>query len=287
MDWTLGILLALGAVVLYLFACIRIVCEYERGVLFFLGRFVGVKGPGLRFVLLPVYRMRVIDIRTIVADVPEQDVITLDNVSCKVNAVIYFRVIHADQAVLQVEHYLEATGQLAQTSLRSVVGANELDALLAERDKLNDRLQTIIDTQTDPWGIKVSSVEIKHVEIPSDMRRVMARQAEAERDRRAKVIAAEGEYQAAQRLADAGEILATQPGTLQLRYLQTLVEIAAENNSTTLFPIPLELFDMFLDRAKLEPSRPRGETERPRYEPGPARARPAEPAPPPSRHSIG
>jgi regulator of protease activity HflC (stomatin/prohibitin superfamily) len=240
-GWPIGIAVAAAVVLIYLSACIRVIKEYERGVLFFFGRYVGLKLPGLRFVLVPVYRMRVIDMRTIVEDVPAQDVITLDNVSSKVNAVLYFRVIDADKAVLQVEDYRYATSQLSQTALRSVVGANELDALLAERDRLNERLQSIIDQQTDPWGIKVTSVEIKHVEVPSEMRRAMARQAEAERERRAKVIAAEGEYQAAQKLADAGEILATQPGTLQLRYLQTLVEIAAENNSTTVFPIPLEM----------------------------------------------
>jgi regulator of protease activity HflC (stomatin/prohibitin superfamily) len=244
LGWTVGIVLALGVLLVYLGTCVRVIREYERGVLFLFGRFVGVRSPGLRFVFYPVQCMTVIDTRTVVADVPEQEVITLDNVSCRVNAVIYFRVIHADKAVLQVERFLYATSQLAQTSLRSVVGANELDALLAERDQLNARLQTIIDAQTDPWGIKVSSVEIKHVEIPPEMRRMMARQAEAERERRAKVIAAEGEYQAAQRLADAAERLATQPGTLQLRYLQTLIEVAAENNSTTLFPIPIELLDL-------------------------------------------
>lgn len=245
-GWLSGLVTVALVVLGYVAVSVRIIKEYERGVLFFLGRYVGIKGPGLRFVFVPIYRMVTIDLRTIVADVPEQDVITRDNVSCRVNAVIYFRVIHADKAVLQVERFLEATSQLAQTSLRSVVGANELDALLAERDKLNNRLQTIIDEQTDPWGIKVSSVEIKHVEIPADMRRVMARQAEAERERRAKVIAAEGEYQAAQKLADAAELLATQPGTIQLRYLQTLVEVAAENNSTTVFPVPLEFMDAFL-----------------------------------------
>jgi regulator of protease activity HflC (stomatin/prohibitin superfamily) len=241
LGWPLGIALAAAVVLIYLAWCIKVIKEYERGVLFFFGRYVGLKSPGLRFILVPVYQMRVLDMRTIVEDVPAQDVITLDNVSSKVNAVIYFRVIDADKAVLQVEDYRYATSQLAQTSLRSVVGGNELDALLAERERLNERLQTIMDQQTDPWGIKVTSVEIKHVEVPPEMRRAMARQAEAERERRAKVIAAQGEYQAAQKLADAGEILATQPGTLQLRYLQTLVEIAAENNSTTIFPIPLEM----------------------------------------------
>lgn len=249
-SWMTGLLVAGGILLAYLAMCIRIVKEYERGVMFFFGRFTHVIKPGLRFVLVPVFRMQMVDLRTIVTDVPEQDVITKDNVSARVNAVIYFRVIHPDKAVLQVENYLEATSQLAQTSLRSVVGAQELDALLAERERLNDRLQTIIDNQTDPWGIKVSSVEIKHVEIPADMRRVIARQAEAERERRAKVISAEGEWQAAQKLADAAELLATQPGTIQLRYLQTLVEVAAENNSTTIFPIPLEFLETFLESAR-------------------------------------
>lgn len=256
-GWSLGVGVAALVVLVYLAACVRIVKEYERGVLFFLGRYVGVKGPGLRFVLRPVYRMVVIDMRTIVEDVPEQDVITRDNVSSRVNAVIYFRVIHADKAVLQVENFLKATSQIAQTSLRSVVGASDLDALLAERDKLNETLQAIVDEQTDPWGVKVTAVEIKHVEIPQEMRRAMARQAEAERDRRAKVISAEGEYQASQRMADAAHVLATQPGALQLRYLQTLVEVAAENNSTTLFPIPLELMDAFVRRPADERAAPR------------------------------
>lgn len=246
LGWATGVGVAAVVVLFYLSVCIRIVKEYERGVLFFLGRYAGLKEPGLRFVLVPVYRMRIVDLRTVVEDVPEQDVITLDNVSARVNAVIYFRVIHADKAVLQVVDYLKATSQIAQTSLRSVVGANDLDALLAERDKLNEKLQTIVDEQTDPWGVKVTSVEIKHVEIPHEMRRVMAQQAEAERERRAKVIRAEGEFQAAERMADAAGLLATQPGALQLRYLQTLVEVAAENNSTTLFPVPLDLFDAFV-----------------------------------------
>lgn len=241
----LGLLIAGLAVLGYLSLAIRIVKEYERGVLFFLGKYVGVKDPGLRFVFPPVYRMLIVDLRIIAEDVPPQDVITRDNVSARVNAVIYFRVVDPDKAVLRVENYRYATSQLAQTSLRSIVGAHDLDDLLSERDKLNQQLQTIIDEQTDPWGIKVTSVEIKHVDLPEDMRRVRARQAEAERERRAKVIAAEGEFQAAAKIADAAELLAKQPGTLQLRYLQTLVEIAASNNSTTVFPIPLEFLRAF------------------------------------------
>lgn len=239
-GWSIGTAIAAAALIGYLSSCIRIVKEYERGILFFFGKYVGVKGPGLRIVLTPIYRMRIVDLRIVVEDVPPQDVITLDNVSCTVNAVIRFRVVSPEAAILEVENFRYATSQLAQTSLRSVVGAHQLDDLLAERDKLNEKLQLLMDEQTDPWGIKVSSVEIKHVGVPDNMRRVMARQAEAERERRAKIIAAEGEYQAAQKISDAAAVLATQPGTLQLRYLQTLVEVAAENNSTTIFPVPLE-----------------------------------------------
>src|SRR5690606_27063366 len=197
-----------------------IVKEYERGVVFFFGRYVGLKAPGLRLVFPPMDRMSVVDLRTIVEDVAPQHIITKDNVSATVNAVIYFRVIDPDKAVLQVENYRFATSQISQTSLRSIVGSHTLDDLLAEREKLNEQLQRIIDAQTDPWGIKVSSVEIKHVDLPQEMRRIMARQAEAERERRAKVIAAEGEFQAAAKLTEAAAVLAGQPGTLQLRYLQ-------------------------------------------------------------------
>lgn len=262
LGWPLGVIVVLAVLLVYLMMCIRIVKEYQRGVLFFLGRYVGIKEPGLRFVLKPVFRMVVLDLRTIVHDVPPQDVITRDNVSATVNAVIYFRVIEPERAVLQVENYLYATGQLAQTSLRSVVGAHELDALLAEREKLNDKLQTILDENTDAWGIKVSSVEIKHVEIPQEMRRMMARQAEAERERRAKVIAADGEYQAAAKITAAAERLAEQPGTLQLRYLQTLVEVAGENNSTTLFPIPLEFLNLLGIREPVTAERSKDRAER-------------------------
>lgn len=240
-----GLLLVIVAALGYLLSSIKVIREYERGVMFFFGRYVGLRGPGLRLVLRPMYKLRIIDMRTIVEDVAPQDVITRDNVSAKVNAVLYFRVIHADKAVLQVENYRYATSQLAQTGLRSLVGANELDALLSERERLNAELQTLLDTATDPWGIKVSSVEIKHVEVPGEMRRVMARQAEAERERRAKVIASEGEFQAARKLADAAAVLAEQPGTLQLRYLQTLVEVSSGKNTVTLFPIPLEVLRAF------------------------------------------
>jgi len=244
-GFSLGFAFAALLVLFYLMSSIRIVNEYERGVLFLFGRYVGIKKPGLRFVLRPVYRMVVVDLRTIAEEVPPQDVITRDNVSARVNAVIYFRVVDPDNAILQVLNYRYATSQLSQTSLRSIVGAHDLDDLLSHRDKLNQQLQLMLDEQTDPWGIKVTSVEIKQVDLPEDMRRVMARQAEAERERRAKIIAAEGEFQAAQKMADAAEVLSRQPGTLQLRYLQTLVEIAAENNSTTVFPLPLEFLKAF------------------------------------------
>jgi regulator of protease activity HflC (stomatin/prohibitin superfamily) len=238
-----GATIAVGALVLYLATSLRIVTEYERGVMFFLGRFTGVKQPGLRLVFPPFFKMIKVDLRTIVADVPPQDVITQDNVSASVNAVIYFRVVHPDKAILQVNDFLYATSQLAQTTLRSVLGSVELDELLSQREKINEKLQSLIDQQTDPWGIKVSSVEVKHVELPEEMKRVMARQAEAERERRAKVIAADGEFQASAQLSEAARVLASQPGSLQLRYLQTLVEVAAANNSTTIFPLPLELMD--------------------------------------------
>jgi regulator of protease activity HflC (stomatin/prohibitin superfamily) len=238
------------AVVLVLFIMIlsnalRVLREYERGVIFRLGRMIGVKGPGL-IVLIPVLdRMVKVSLRTVVMDVPPQDVITRDNVSVKVNAVIYFRVMDPGRAVLEVENYLYATSQLSQTTLRSILGQAELDDLLAERDKINSELQTIIDAHTDPWGIKVAAVEVKDVDLPIEMKRAMARQAEAERERRAKIIAAEGEFQASQKLADAAHVIEDHPVALQLRYLQTLVEIAAENNSTTVFPVPIDLFEPF------------------------------------------
>jgi regulator of protease activity HflC (stomatin/prohibitin superfamily) len=242
-DWTTGTLVAVLAVAIYLASCIKIIKEYERGVLFFLVRYTKLLEPGLRFVLAPVFRVLVIDLRIIAEDVPPQDIITRDNVSARVNAVIYFRVVHPDQAVLEVEHYRYATSQLAQTSLRSIVGAHDLDELLSERDKLNAQLQEIMDQQTDPWGIKVTSVEIKHVDLPQDRQRAMARQAEAERDRRAKIIAAEGEFQAAEKLTNAAEVMGQQRLTLQLRYLQTLVQVAADKNSTLIFPLPMELLE--------------------------------------------
>ncbi len=228
---------------------IRILREYERGVIFRLGRLIGgggVKGPGLILLIPVIDKMVKVSLRTIVLDVPPQDVITQDNVSIKVNAVVYFRVIEPQKAIVQVENFLSATSQISQTTLRSVLGQSELDDLLSQREKINHKLQQIIDTNTEPWGIKVTNVEVKQIDLPQEMQRAMAKQAEAERERRSKVIAAEGEFQASQRLADAAKILADQPSALTLRYLQTLTEIASENNSTTIFPIPIDLLKPFL-----------------------------------------
>lgn len=225
---------------------IKVLPEYERGVIFRLGRLVKQRGPGLIYVIPVIERMVRMDMRTITLDVPPQDVITKDNVSIKVNAVLYFRVLEPSSATIEIENYLFATSQLAQTTLRSVCGQAELDELLSERDKINSHLQEIVDTQTDPWGIKVSLVEVKHIDLPQEMQRALAKQAEAERERRAKVINAEGEFQAAQRLADASVIIEQHPVALQLRYLQTLTEVATENNSTTLFPVPIDLLQPFL-----------------------------------------
>ncbi len=233
-------------VILILAAAIRILREYERGVIFRLGRLVGAKGPGLIILIPFIDKMVKTSLRTVVMDVPPQDVITKDNVSVQVNAVIYFRVINPEKAIVEVENYLFATSQLAQTTLRSIAGQIELDDLLSERDKINHELQKIIDKQSDPWGVKVSLVEVKHIDLPLEMKRAMAKQAEAERERRAKVINAEGEFQAAQRLQDAAKIIDMYPVALQLRFLQTLREVSAENNSTTIFPVPIDLFTPFL-----------------------------------------
>jgi len=228
--------------VLFLASGFRIIREFERGVVLRLGSFTGEpKGPGLIWIIPVIDRMFKVDLRVVARDVPPQDVITRDNVSVKVNAVIYFRVVKPDLAVLKVENYLYATSQYAQTTLRAILGQVELDDLLSERDRINQQLQEVIDAHTDPWGVKVTSVEVKHVDLPTEMQRAMARQAEAERYRRAKVIAAEGEFQAADRLSDAAQIIGTAPGAITLRYLQTLQEIAVENNSTTVFPIPIDL----------------------------------------------
>jgi len=225
---------------------IKVLKEYERGVIFRLGRFLSTKGPGLIIVLPGIDKMVKVSLRLIALDVPPQDIITKDNVSVKVNAVVYFRVINPEKAVIEVEDYLYATSQLSQTTLRSILGAADMDELLSARDKINANLQIILDKRTDPWGIKVTNVEVKHVDLTQEMQRAMAKQAEAERERRAKIINAEGEYQAAQKLTDAAAIIATQPSALQLRYLQTLREIASENATTIIFPIPIDLFEPFL-----------------------------------------
>lgn len=229
---------------------IRVVMEYQRGVIFRFGRLVTTKPSGLRWIIPMIDKMLKVDMRTVTMDVPPQDVITNDNVSLKVNAVLYFKVLDPQKAVVQVENYLYATSQLAQTTLRSVMGEHELDDLLAEREKINQKLQEILDEQTDIWGIKVSAVEIKHVDLPEMMQRAMAKQAEAERERRAKVIHAEGEMQASAKLAEASNEMAKSPAALQLRYLQTLTEIAAEKNSTTIFPLPIDLIEPFIQAAK-------------------------------------
>ena len=233
-------------VIFFLSSAIRILNEYERGVIFRLGRVLAVKGPGLILLIPIIDKMIKVDLRTVTMDVPAQDVITRDNVSVKVNAVVYFRVMDAVKATVEVQQYLYATSQLAQTTLRSVCGQAELDKILSEREKVNSEIQEILDAHTDPWGIKVSVVEVKQIDLPQEMQRAMAKQAEAERERRAKVINAEGEFQAAARLAEAAAIIADHPIALQLRYLQTLREVASENNSTTLFPIPIDLFRPFM-----------------------------------------
>jgi regulator of protease activity HflC (stomatin/prohibitin superfamily) len=226
---------------------VKILREYERGVVFRLGRMIGVRGPGLIWLWPFIERMVKVSLRTVVMDVPPQDIITQDNVSLKVNAVVYFRVMQPQKAIVEVENYLFATSQLSQTTLRSVLGQSELDDLLSQRDKINQKLQQIIDSHTEPWGVKVSNVEVKQIDLPQEMQRAMAKQAEAERERRSKVIAAEGEFQASQRLSDAAKILSEQPSALTLRYLQTLREIATENNSTTIFPVPIDLLKPFMN----------------------------------------
>lgn len=250
MDLPINIfwLVILALLVVIIASAVRMLFEYERGVVFRLGRFSGVKGPGLRFIIPGIDRMVKVSLRTVAMDVPPQDVITKDNVSIKVNAVLYFRVVGPEKALIEVENYLYATSQLAQTSLRSVLGQSELDDLLAHRDQINQHLQELLDKQTDPWGVKISNVEIKHVDLPSEMQRAMARQAEAERERRSKVIHAEGEFQASQKLADAARIISGEQGALQLRFLQTLTEVSAEKNSTIIFPVPLDLLKPFLDK---------------------------------------
>ena len=245
-------LITIIVLVLFLLSSmIRVLKEYERGVIFRLGRIIHAKGPGLILLIPIIDKMVKVSLRTVVHDVPEQDIITKDNVSVKVNAVVYFRVMDPTKAIVEVEDFFYATSQLAQTTLRSILGEAELDDLLSSREKINLDLQTILDKHTDPWGIKVSQVEIKHVDLPTEMQRAMAKQAEAERERRAKIINAEGEFQASAKLLEAGEILTKQPITLQLRYLQTLREVATENNSTIIFPLPIDLFKPFMKLAEL------------------------------------
>ena len=244
---SLGILIGIGAIVAIGVLGVRVLTEYERGVIFRLGRFTGVKTAGLKWIIPGVDRMVRIGLREIVMDVPPQEVITRDNVSVKVNAVLYFRVLHPEKAVIQVENYLYGTSQLAQTTLRSVCGQAELDELLAERETINQKLQQIIDDQTEPWGVKVRAVEVKQIDLPQEMQRAMAKQAEAEREKRSKVIHADGEFMAAQRLQEAARVLSVEPAALQLRYLQTLAEISTEHNSSIIFPIPIDILRPFYD----------------------------------------
>jgi len=250
MDNLIPIAIAVLFVLMLISAAVKIVTEYERGVIFRLGRLVGARGPGLFFIIPLVDRMVKVDLRIVTMDVPSQEVITKDNVTVRVNAVIYFRVVDPEASVVKVLDHIRATSQIAQTTLRNVLGQSELDELLASREKLNQMLQQIIDEHTDPWGVKVSTVEIKEVELAETMRRSMAAQAEAERERRAKIIHAEGELQASEKLAEAGTIIAKEPVTLQLRYLQTLTEIATEKNSTIIFPLPMDLIKMFMKKDK-------------------------------------
>lgn len=251
MIWDIGVLgIVLIFIIILLFSAFRVLREYERGVVFMLGRFYKVKGPGLILIIPVVQQMVKVDLRTVVMDVPSQDVISRDNVSVKVNAVLYFRVVDAQRAVIQVENYLSATSQLAQTTLRAVLGKHELDEMLAEREKLNMDIQQVLDTQTDAWGIKVANVEIKHVDLNESMVRAIARQAEAERERRAKVIHAEGEQQASEKLLQAAQMLARQPEAMHLRYLQTLTQIASDKSHTIVFPLPMDLLAPLLEAIK-------------------------------------
>ncbi len=256
MTVLVGIVIAFAFLAtILLAAAIRILREYERGVVFRLGRLIGAKGPGLILLIPVIDRMVRVDLRTVTLNIPPQEIITRDNVPARVNAVCYFHIVDASRAIVDVEDYLLATSQISQTTLRSVLGKAELDTLLAERERLNQDLQQIIDDQTEPWGVKVTTVEIKDVEIPSAMQRAMARQAEAERERRAKIINAEGEFQAADKLSDAAEIIARQPGTLQLRYLQTLLELGVNQNSTIVFPLPIDLVRPLTDAGRAPDTR--------------------------------
>jgi len=248
MSITFGLLFVIFVLLMVLWSAVNILMEYERGVIFRLGRYTRTGGPGLTLIIPIIEKLRRVELRLVTMDVPPQDVITRDNVSVKVSAVVYFRVIKPEDAIINVEDYQYATSQLSQTTLRSVLGQAELDELLAAREKINEELQTILDRQTENWGIKVTNVEVKHVDLPQEMQRAIAKQAEAERERRAKVINAEGEFQAATRLAEAAGIISVHPEALQLRFLQTLAEVATENNSTILFPIPIDLLTPFLRR---------------------------------------
>ena len=284
----MGGLVVIGIIALFvlivLFSAIKIVQEYERGVVFRLGRLVGPRGPGLILLIPFIEQMRKVDLRTVTMDIPAQEVITRDNVTVRVNAVAYFRVLDPNAAVVNVADYIRATSQIAQTTLRSVLGQSELDDLLAQRDQINQELQRIIDEQTEPWGIKVSVVEVKDVELPPTMQRAMARQAEAEREKRAKIIHAEGEFQASQQLAAAADVVSQNPTTIQLRYLQTLTEIGAEQNTTVVFPLPIDMLDAFLG-GRLDG---RGPVNRPTpaTPPRPAAVAPPVPAPAP-RSELG
>jgi len=246
MSWIWPVVIVVVLLVLLLPQAVRIVKEYERAVIFRLGRFVGVRGPGWVWLIPFIERPAIVDLRVVTMDVPTQEAITKDNVTIRVNAVVFFRVLNAQQAVIEVEDYIRATSQISQTTLRSIVGQSELDEVLGERDKINRTLARIIDESTDPWGIKVSVVEMKEVELPETMKRAIAAQAEAERERRAKIIHAQGEFEASQKLAEAGKVIAVEPVALQLRYLQTLTEVASERNSTLIFPIPIDLVSMFM-----------------------------------------
>jgi len=247
-----GMLFIVILIAFFLSSAIKILREYERGVVFRLGRLIPAKGPGLIIIWPIIDKLVKVSLRTVTMDVPAQDIITRDNISVKVNAVVYFRVVDAAKAITEVEDFYYATSQISQTTLRSVLGQSQLDDLLAKRDELNAELQKIIDDQTEPWGIKVTTVEVKNVDLPTEMLRAIAKQAEAERERRAKVIHAEGEYQAAQKLSEAAAIIGTQPMALQLRFLQTLTEVAAEKNSTTIFPVPIDLLEPFIKKLKKE-----------------------------------
>jgi len=247
---SMGLLIVFGIIFLILLSGLRVLNEYERGVIFRFGRITDTKQPGIRWIIPFVDRMVRMSTRIIATDVPPQDVITRDNVSVKVNAVIYFKVMEPIKAVIEVENYLYATSQMAQTTLRSVLGQSELDELLAQREKINMELQAIIDKHTDPWGVKVTAVEVKHVDLPQEMQRAMAKQAEAERERRAKVINADGELQASTKLNEAAKVLGANPMSLQLRYLQTLTEISTENSSTVVFPVPIDIFSIYMEKNK-------------------------------------